>query len=576
MKLNRFSIIFTVLCLFCLLAFGTALADDSHRYNILEDDIRIEKGTAPDTLKIICGIEEQDNIPIAETITIFQKSGSVTSSKVIIDGNELKGEQVTVKIENVNIHTEFGSALALENEANVKLILSGENILKSGTDFNTNIGYAGLNVPENCNILITSPDGEKNILKAIGGQGDRDTGSGSGIGGNGSEADDSQNGGENSGSISIKNAIVYAIGGDGDRRGDGGGSGIGGGGGSDTVKGGSSHSITIENSEIYATGGNSYNTGGGSGIGGGGAGWVNEGGRSELIEISDSKIYAVGGLGRSQLGKEISIYGSGIGGGGGVNHEGQFGNAKGGTADLIKISGENTDIIILKGGIGGGHGDSNGDGRIIIESGNVLILDEIHTGNAFYAADNSTEIYPITFSIMSDEQSEQQLADISVDSTEKYRSKTRENALDKLIRLEWIGGIEHSPLFETGTVTLWLPLGENNFVFNEKIKQTQTIESSNKITEDLMIQIYLETDEKQSNSGTGSATIVDLIEEKPEESKPIVNQNDEKSVESNIDEEKPIVSEQEHEKFPAVILLLMTVLATAVFILFMIQKGAKE
>ena len=88
--------------------------------------------------------------------------------------------------------------------------------------------------------------------------------------------------------------------------------------------------------------------------------------------------------------------------------------------------------------------------------------------------------------------------------------------------------------------------------------------------------ISVDSTEKKSNSGTGSATIVDLSEEKQEESKPIVNQNDEKSVESNIDEEKPIVSEQEHEKFPAVILLLLTVLATAIFILMMIQKGAEE
>lgn len=98
--------------------------------------------------------------------TIKQSSGGTTTNTITVTGGEH-----TIKIENVNIDTETGNAILLQNNAKVTLTLSGENTLKPGQT------YAGICVPEDTELTIDG-DGSLDVT------GGRNNGGGAAIGGN--------------------------------------------------------------------------------------------------------------------------------------------------------------------------------------------------------------------------------------------------------------------------------------------------------------------------------------------------------------------------------------------------------
>ena len=512
---THFLVIFSIICLLSLLTCGTALAD--------EIDLTINTGnitiTVTDTNEMKIA---QDggftylNEEISSTVINISQTGvgSLGSSISIIGNGVLTTDPIQIKIQNLNLAPTDASPIALKNNANVKLILDGDdNVLKGGAIGAA--GLAGINIPEDCEILITSLGIEKKQIEAEGGSGNGAWygSSGSGIGGNGGAYEAH---GEKSGIIKIENAIIYAnggysiwdgsgsgiggggggrnnagsggnggdssitiivnseihaVGGFSDGGGGGGGSGIGGGGGGDAgpvnnLCGGNGGSITIINSEIYAVGGTGNAGGGGSGIGGGGGGYNENGGNGGSIVITDSKIYAVNGKGINDGGD-----GSGIGGGGGGYDSTIFGGdgygSNGGDSGSIIISGEKADVIVLSGGIGSGYrgtgniGSGNdGIGIAYIESGNVLILDN-NQGNEYFNYPNGPQVYPITFSVGGNSNANDKLSEVTVSANgDSYKATTRDDAFTKLNGF----GIDlssYSSLFDEGTVTVWLPENYN-------------------------------------------------------------------------------------------------------------------
>ena len=410
---TRLLTLFSIVCLLGLLTCGSATATDIPLV-INNGNITIT-ATDENNIQVVQENGNSANYAIADTVIVISQTNSATAltDRIIrVDsGNIVTTNPIQIQIQNLNLSPAATSPFALTNGANVKLILDGtNNVLQGGTNSNR-AGQAGLNVPEGCEILITSPGTDRKKLSAMGGTSgiSNSGGGGSGIGGNGGEYVANQNQGENSGIIKIESAFITAKGGMGA---DGGGGGIGGGGSGNFGVGGNGNSITIIDSEIYATGGGSdnYYGGGGGGVGGGG-GCYNSGGDGNSITITDSEIYAMSGGGTGG-----GIGGGGGGGGGGSN----ISSGNGGSGTGIQISGVNTDIIVLTGGIGGGYGGagsipgSNGIGSTIVESGNVLIFNENHAGNLFYDSEgnNKKEIHPITFSVMDNSNSKTKLSEI--------------------------------------------------------------------------------------------------------------------------------------------------------------------
>lgn len=328
----------------------------------------------------------------------------MTNASIVIDGVEITLELAGVDIDNSGYNV---PVISLKNNSKVTLNLSGVNLVTGGT--NNNIGLAGIEVPDGCELTITSIDGGS--LTAKGGDGHHGGGAGIGSSGNGG----------NCGKIMIESAIITATGG-GSIGDGGGGAGIGGGGG---AGGGSVDTITINGSSVVtATGGSrDLGGGGGAGIGGGGAG-AGEGGSVDTIAISGSVITATGG----------SSGGSGIGGGGGN------GAVYGGSVTSVKISGTGTDITVVSGGIGFGGMSYDAEksvANVIIESGNVLIKDQPTTANAVFKNAGGDLIYPITFAVK--EEGGSGISGVLTESG-SYSAKTRAG----------------------GTVTVWLPKDEGD------------------------------------------------------------------------------------------------------------------
>ena len=92
--------------------------------------------------------------------------GQATNNTITVEGGEH-----TIKIEDVNIDTETGNAILLQNNAKVTLTLSGENTLKPGQT------YAGICVPEDTELTING----EGSLDVTGGRGSN---GGAAIGGN--------------------------------------------------------------------------------------------------------------------------------------------------------------------------------------------------------------------------------------------------------------------------------------------------------------------------------------------------------------------------------------------------------
>ncbi|WNY29197.1 hypothetical protein MmiEs2_14200 [Methanimicrococcus stummii] len=282
-------------------------------------------------------------------------------------------------------------AFVLEN-ANVRLTLKSDNILKSGTEPAAN-GRAGLEVPDGSEILIRSEDGGK--LTVYGGNGTNDGSAGAGIGSAGAV---SESKGKDSGLITIESGIVEAYGGSVNANSGNtlfvyingaAGAGIGGGAGGNFSKGGNA-TVLIKGGNVKATGGsiidnsaasNTYfECGAGAGIGGGAGGngysqtskIADGAGGDASVTIENGIVEAYGGSLTKSDEKDFEKHtsfdsggGAGIGGGAGGSCS-QGGNAvilirngtifaKAGTISSQSFGGSGT-------GIGGGAGAGSGDG----------------------------------------------------------------------------------------------------------------------------------------------------------------------------------------------------------------------
>ena len=355
-QISRFLTLFSIVCLLGLLTGGTAMA--------VEVPLTINNGNitiiVTDAENIEVAQDGAGSVPyaIADTTIVINQTNPVTALTnriILIDGgNIVTTNPIQIKIQNLNLSPTGSSPFALTNGANVKLILDGDNnVLKGGRASTNSVNKAGLNVPEGCEIWITS-ENDKKKLNATGSSSSTSgtVGGGSGIGGNGVDPVKTQTHGENNGIIKIENSIINASGGNGR----GGGSGIGGGGANETGNGGNGGSITIKSSEIYATGGGIGAGGGaGSAIGGGGGGnFGGNGGSGGNIIIENSKIHATGGNGNSS---SSGGGGSGLGGGGGGSF---FVTGNGGDGGSIKI--KNSEICVKGGSGGSGSSGGGGDG----------------------------------------------------------------------------------------------------------------------------------------------------------------------------------------------------------------------
>lgn len=246
-----------------------------------------------------------------KTITV---TGSVDDDGVVETSNVIKIEDdvanLTLVLDGININSSDKSAISLEGNAEVKILLSEETVNSLNYKNGGNGAYrtAGLLVSNGAKLTIEG-QGE---LKAKGGSFT------AGIGGN-----DKGSGGE----INIKGGFITAEGG-------GSGAGIGGG------RGGDGGNITISGGEITVKSRES-----GAGIGSGSLGT-----RSN-ITIEGGSITATGGK-----------FGAGIGGGSSSNEI--VITIKGGT--IKEARGGHSAA-----GIGGGYGISTGVEKIEISGGNI-------------------------------------------------------------------------------------------------------------------------------------------------------------------------------------------------------------
>lgn len=496
-KSVRILLLLGILPFIFILTAGTALA--AGPYNIADGDILIEKDTIAGNLSVTVGLGSPDSISITETVNII---GTSTSNVVIIDGTDLNGQIIKIQIEDLAITSSDNSAFSLQNGANVSLILSDDNYLTGGT-VSGGEGKAGLNVPEDCKILISSlgNDPESGSLTAIGGSGSGRNGSGSGIGSDGGESNTIIT--KDSGKINIQNSTITTVGGN-------------------ISAGGNSSSITIQNSIITATGGGSlgsmYSGGGGSGIGSGGGGSRGAGGIVDSILIQNSTIIVAGGVGGVGIsGSNDSGGGSAIGSGGGGagNHNG--GVHYGGKINSIEISGAETNIIAVSGGIGMGIPGLNltniDTANVTIKSGNVLILDQPAESNSTFINENDDPIYPISFSVRDDTTNDTKLPGVTV-SAGSYEATTRADASGSV-------SVGTASWYEDGTVTMWLPsngVTETTFYYAYNSENRTGNELVSTVNADTIggsfISVYLSDlnlvkESSGGGDGFGNATVVE-------------------------------------------------------------------
>ncbi len=203
---------------------------------------------------------------------------------------------------------------------------------------------------------------------------------------------------------------------------------------------------SINGGSLTAKGGSS-SKGGGAGIGSSG-----NGAHSGMITIKDAMIIATGGNGSDGGGN-----GSAIGSGGGnVSYpSGQTGP--------IKISGTKTDIITVSGGIGRGEpgaGTVNtGDAVIIIEGGNILILDQPAAANAVFKNGDVEKIYPISFVVKNDDN--EGISDVLISNGSIPVAMTRENASSRLAGFTVPVPVIMNKYYTDGTATIWTTQKDN-------------------------------------------------------------------------------------------------------------------
>ena len=184
--MTRLLMILSIICLLGLLTCGTALADiDLTIDNAYNGNITITVNSGGTTVDIEqVGQTTLTNVPISELITISQTNPSILENTIFVVGNNvLTADPIQIKIQNLRIgainpaypYTFYESPFALTNNANVKLILGGDNnVLQGGTIASgpgDGSGQAGLNVPAGSKIWITSEGTAQKKLTATGGRG---------------------------------------------------------------------------------------------------------------------------------------------------------------------------------------------------------------------------------------------------------------------------------------------------------------------------------------------------------------------------------------------------------------------
>ena len=278
---------------------------------IEDGDITVKAGETEGTNKVSQGA----NPEVEDTDTIItNREDTASSNTVTIDA---ENDKVEVKLDNVNIKADSGSALT--SKGDVTLALNGDNHLTGGISGTGNYGRNGIASTGS----LTISGGENDSLTAQGGSGADGSYGGHGIYSNGS--------------LTISGGTVNATGGDGSNVN---GSGIS-----------SNGSVTISGGTVTANGGNGGNVSG--------DGIRSDGG----VTISGGTVKAAGGDSKDGYG------GDGIRSGGGVTISGNTVNAAGGNGGKVGGYGIcSFDRVAISGGTveaaGGSSGSSNGGSGI--------------------------------------------------------------------------------------------------------------------------------------------------------------------------------------------------------------------
>lgn len=241
------------------------------------------------------------------------------------EGESTEGNGDTSGIDTnaaVRANESAGSAIALQNGANVTIHLKGTNTVKGGA------GAAAIEVPAGATLVIDEVSGGKGTLNATAAKSGT-SGTGAAIGGSA---------GQNSGNITINSGTVKASVVE-DARGNG--AAIGGG------AGGSNGTITIGGGEVTANAaGNGAAIGGGMG---GGAGTITiSGGKvtANAVGNTSGNGAAIGGGGRSTTGG-IGAGGTIVISGGEVTAKGNIGGGEGAIAQgTLAVSGSTTKVSV--------------------------------------------------------------------------------------------------------------------------------------------------------------------------------------------------------------------------------------
>ncbi|WP_434103755.1 hypothetical protein [Faecalibacterium prausnitzii] len=293
------------------------------------------------------------------TIITNQKTDTASSNTVTIDAGS---DKVEVKLDNVNIKADSGSALT--SKGDVTLTLKGDNSFTGGISGNSSYDLSGISSSGS----LTISGGETDSLTAQGGSGGDGIYGGDGI--------------TSSGSLTISGGTVTATGGDSTDSDGSGGSGIYSVSGDVTISGGSTvtakggdgnfsggcgiyGSLTVSGGTVNATGGDGKDGYGGYGI------------SSNDVAISGGTVNANGGDSKDGYGGNGISSSSGVAiSGGAVNaNGGDSKNGSGGSGifsfDRVAISGGK---VAATGGNGKNSNGSDGIRSSVIDLSGSLEL----------------------------------------------------------------------------------------------------------------------------------------------------------------------------------------------------------
>ncbi|MEA4973730.1 MAG: hypothetical protein VB119_11275 [Candidatus Metalachnospira sp.] len=320
------------------IAFGTTALADEITYYINSADV---------TKDIEIGGEGNSNT------YVITGTGAATSHRIIVNG-----ATTTITLKNVNIVTVNESAIDIGDDADVELVVSGENNL-TVTNLSTE---AGIHVSGG-SLTISGTDADDDILNVT-----NTNSQGATIGSNGTGVEDF------TGTITIDGGVTVNSGGYTFNSSYGGGVGIGAGMGGDM-----SGTITInEGSVVIASSGDE-----GAGIGAGEYGDMSgtiiiNGGEVSATSYCDGAGIGAGDVGQMSgtiiiNGGDVTAYGSGYGAGIGISNVGYY--QAGDMTGTIEINGGTVTAYSRSGAaIGAGYNADSGD--IIIHSNAVVNVSE--------------------------------------------------------------------------------------------------------------------------------------------------------------------------------------------------------